>query len=61
MAVLPPKFPTFVCKAIWPNTAVKYLIVAKDEAHAKDKCWNQLTKTMGGEGCLRVDIIERRD
>lgn len=53
--------PTYVCKAMWAGTAVTYLIEAKNEEKAKEKCWNQITHTMGGDLCLRVDIIERRD
>lgn len=59
MSTLPQEFPTFKCKASWPATAKTILVVAKDEVQAKDKAWRQIAREMGGDACLRVDVIGR--
>lgn len=57
MANLPENYPTFKCKASWPATAKTILIVAKDEVQAKDRAWKQIAREMGGDSCLRVDVV----
>lgn len=54
---VPPTLPTWIVKASWAGTSVKYLIPGKNEADAKDRCWKQIAKTMGGDTCLRVDVL----
>lgn len=50
-------YPTWKCKASWAATAKTVLIEAKDEIQAKDKAWKQIAREMGGDSCLRVDVI----
>lgn len=54
---LPPPLPIWRCKASWANTAVVLLIPAKDAAEAKDKAWNRVVRTEGGESALKITIL----
>ena len=58
---VPPKFPTFVCKASWAGTSKKLLIQAKDEEAAWDRAWKQIAREEGGDLCLRVEVLSKRD
>lgn len=57
MAKLPEQFNTYRVKAQWAGTAVTYLIDASDPEDAKERCWKQLDKTIGGDSCFRVDVL----
>lgn len=58
---IPKKFPTWLCKAMWDATAITMKVVAKDELDAWDKAWKQVSRTFGGDSCLRVIVKGRID
>lgn len=59
MVKVPPKLTTFICKCVWPNTAVKLLVDAKDESDAWDKTWRKVSKMEGGDSCLKVVVVRQ--
>lgn len=60
-SVVPPKLPIFVCKASWGATSVTYLTPAKNEQEAWDRTWKKVAKAEGGDRCLTVTVLRRKD
>jgi len=58
---LPPKWPTFLCKCMWRNTAVIIKVQARDEIKAWDAAWKKVAKMEGGMSCIEVKIVGRID
>lgn len=57
MTTLPKKYPTFLVKASWRATAIKFYVVAKNEDDAWNKASRMVKRMFGGLSCEEIKVL----
>lgn len=50
---------TWLCKASWRGTALRFEVSGRDEAHALKRAENQVLRMIGGMSCQEVVLIHQ--
>lgn len=59
-SLLKPNYFEFVCKAEWRSTSCQIIVPARNESEAWDKAWKKVSRTEGGDSCLKVTVLRRK-
>lgn len=50
---------TYLFKASWRATALRFEVSGRDEAHALKRAENQVLRMMGGMSCQGIELVKQ--